>query len=92
MRTSPPSPLDHTSTSRSDCGYGSGRSKTASTTLKIAVLAPMPNASVSTVTTANPGLRNSVRIAKRRSLSMRGTSDGRVEAARHVRAASDQAS
>src|ERR1700738_3807576 len=35
-----------TSTSRSCDGYGNGRSKTASTTLKMAVEAPMPSASV----------------------------------------------
>ena len=35
-----------TVTSRSGSAYGSGRSSTASTTVKIAVLAPMPSASV----------------------------------------------
>src|SRR5918997_3845641 len=36
-------------------------------TLKIAVVAPMPNASVRTVIAENPGLRRNVRMAKRRS-------------------------
>jgi hypothetical protein len=39
-------------TSRSGCGYGSGFSSTPLTTLKIALLAPMPSASVRTVTAA----------------------------------------
>ena len=33
---------------RPDCSYGRGRSITALTTLKIAVLAPIPSATVST--------------------------------------------
>jgi hypothetical protein len=54
-------------TSRSGLRYGSGRSNTALTTLKIAVLAPMPNASVSTATAVKPGFFSNWRKAKRRS-------------------------
>src|SRR5947199_3401843 len=36
-------------------GYGSGRSRTAFTMLKIAVFAPIPSASVRTATRVNPG-------------------------------------
>ena len=44
---------------RSGCAYGNGRMSTLSTTVNIAVFAPMPNASVSTASAANPGeLRN----------------------------------
>ena len=50
-------------TSRSLSGYGSGRSSTASTTLKTAVVAPMPSASVTTAAMANPGLRARPRAA-----------------------------
>ena len=42
---------------RSGSPYGSGRSSTAWTTLKIAVLAPMPSASARTTTATKPGLR-----------------------------------
>ena len=42
---------------------GAGRSSTVSMTLKIAVLAPIPSASVSSATTANPGLATSRRTA-----------------------------
>jgi len=45
----------------SGLGYGSGRSSTPFTTLKIAVLAPMPSARVSTATVVKPGLRRKVR-------------------------------
>ena len=41
--------------------YGYGRSSTAFTTLKIAVFAPIPNASVSAATAVKPGLLRSVR-------------------------------
>ena len=54
-------------TSRPDSVYGNGRNKTAFTTLKIAVFAPMPSASVSTATAAKPGFFSSWRKAKRRS-------------------------
>ena len=40
---------------------GKGRSKTAFTTLKIAVLAPMPSASVNTATAVKPGFFPSIR-------------------------------
>ena len=55
------------STSSSARGNGSGRSRTASTMLKIAVFAPMPIAIVSTAMTVKPGDRRSVRIAYLRS-------------------------
>jgi hypothetical protein len=42
---------------------GSGRSSTPCTTLKIAVLAPMPRASVISATAVNPGVRASRRAA-----------------------------
>ena len=44
-------------------GYGSGRSNTPSSTVKIAVVAPMPSASVITTTALNPGVFRSVRTA-----------------------------
>src|SRR5437764_6120665 len=53
---------------RSASGYGSGRSKTALTMLKIAVFAPMPSASVRTATRVNPGALRSWRRANLRSL------------------------
>ena len=40
---------------REEFGKGSGRRTTALTTLNMAVLAPMPRASVRTVTAVNPG-------------------------------------
>lgn len=43
-------------TRRSAPGYGSACSSTALTTLKIAVVAPIPSASVSTVTAVNDGV------------------------------------
>jgi hypothetical protein len=55
-------------TSRSACGNGSGRSSTASTTLKIAVVAPMASARVATVTSVKPGARDKLRAASARSL------------------------
>jgi hypothetical protein len=42
-------------TMRFASGYGSGRRSTALITLKIAVFAPMPNASVRTAMSVNPG-------------------------------------
>ena len=48
-------------TSDSDCGYGRGLSSTPFTTLKIAVLAPMPSASVTTAIPVNIGARFSRR-------------------------------
>jgi hypothetical protein len=50
-------------TMRSGSGYGSGFSKTAFTTVKMAVLAPMPSASVRTATAVKPGFLRSVRNA-----------------------------
>ena len=47
--------------SSSGCGYGSGFSSTPSTTLKIAELAPMPMASVTTATLVNIGICTSRR-------------------------------
>jgi len=52
-----------------ECAYhgwrfdGSGRSTTACTTLKMAVVAPIPMASVSAATVVNPGMRASWRSA-----------------------------
>src|SRR5204862_6945291 len=46
-------------TNCSGCAYGRGRNKVASTTLKIAVVAPMPNAIVKMAMTVTPeDLRN----------------------------------
>jgi hypothetical protein len=44
--------------------YGSGRSSTAFTTLKIAEVAPMPSAIVRTAVIANAGWRRRLRNAK----------------------------
>src|SRR4030081_1257500 len=57
----------HTTTSRSGSLNGNGRSSTALTTLKIAVFAPMPSASVMTATAVNPGFFKSWRKANFRS-------------------------
>jgi hypothetical protein len=46
----------HTIVKRSGWAYGSGRSNTASTKLKIAVFAPMPSASTATAMEKKPGL------------------------------------
>jgi hypothetical protein len=46
---------------------GSGRRTTWSTSVKIAVFAPMPNAIESTASVVNSGARRSVRNAKRTS-------------------------
>src|SRR6185312_16389705 len=54
-------------TNRSDSGYASGRNSTASTTLKMAVFAPMPSASVSTATAVKPGFFSNWRKANLRS-------------------------
>src|SRR4051794_8815083 len=53
-------------------GYGSGRNKTASVTLKIAVFAPIPRARVSTATATKPGLLRNSRDAKRISFIAKG--------------------
>ena len=44
-----------TCTSRSACGNGSGRSRSASTTVKMAVVAPTASARVNTAVSTNPG-------------------------------------
>ena len=51
------------STSRCALAYGSGRSSTALTTLKIAVQAPMPSAIVTVATVAKPRFLRSPRAA-----------------------------
>jgi hypothetical protein len=50
-------------TRRPDSAKGSGRRRTASTRLKIAVLTPIPRASVATATTLKAGFLRSVRAA-----------------------------
>ena len=65
---------------RSMSAYGYGRSITASTTLKIAVVAPMPSASVSMTTAVKPGALRSVRSAKRTSLVTASTGRDRIDA------------
>src|SRR5215469_11812830 len=57
----------HSMTSWPAFGYGRGLKRTAFTTLKMAVLAPIPSASVNTATKAKPGLLRNCRNAKRRS-------------------------
>jgi hypothetical protein len=49
--------------SRSGCGYWSGCRTTPLTTLKIAVLAPMPSASVRIATMLNAGRLSNPRMA-----------------------------
>jgi hypothetical protein len=51
----------------SGLGYDSGRRITPFTIEKIAVLAPMPSASVSRATAVNTGLRRKSRMARRMS-------------------------
>ncbi len=53
---------------RSGSLSGNGRNNTALTTLKIAVFAPMPSASVATAIAVNAGFFNNPRIANRMSL------------------------
>src|SRR6267143_1814627 len=53
---------------RSAPGYGSGRSRTALTMLKMAVFAPMPSARVRIATAENAGFLISCRKARRRLL------------------------
>ena len=55
-------------TSRPGSWYGNGRSNTVLTTLKIAVVAPMPSAMVTIAVAAKPGLLRRVRAACARSL------------------------
>src|SRR6185295_923981 len=59
-----------TKTSRDESRNGSGASNIARTTLKIAVLAPMPSASVMMATAVKPGDRRSPRHAKRTSFML----------------------
>ncbi|MGH7446554.1 MAG: hypothetical protein ACRELT_03280 [Longimicrobiales bacterium] len=56
-----------TRTSRSGDSYGSGRSTTPFSTLKIALFAPIPSARVRMAMNANPGARASERKAYRTS-------------------------
>jgi hypothetical protein len=65
----PPRIVSLISTMAAGAAYGSGRSSTAWTTLKIAVFAPMPSASAAADTTVKPGLLRSMRKAKRKSWS-----------------------
>ena len=58
-----PGERSHSTASRSGSGYGSGSSNSALTTLKIALLAPMPMASEPTITAERAALRRSVRAA-----------------------------
>src|ERR1700691_4978762 len=58
---------------------GSGRSRTALTTLKIAVLAPMPRARVRMATRVKPGDFASMRMANLRSCRIEFIGDLRVE-------------
>jgi len=62
---------------RSGSGNGSGLSRTPLTTLKIAVLAPMPRAIVRMATAEKPGFLMSSRAAKRRSVTERLVSASR---------------
>src|SRR6266436_2453459 len=68
---------------RSASGYGSGRSNTALTMLKIAVFAPMPSASVTIATAENAGFLINCRKASRRLLITKG--DHRIDASRATR-------
>jgi len=56
-----PGAVSQTPTSLSGSGYGSGFSKTVLTTLNIAVFAPIPTASVISVTVVNIGERINLR-------------------------------
>src|SRR5438034_2680088 len=67
----PGPPLRSTTNSRSGSGNESGRNKTALTTLKMAVFAPMPSASVSTATAVKPGFFSNWRMANLRSFTQR---------------------
>src|SRR3954454_10666558 len=53
-----------TPTRRSASGYGRGLTRTPLTTLKIAVLAPIPSPSVRTATTEKSGARNRRRTVR----------------------------
>src|SRR5215469_8795358 len=62
-----PGECSHTAASRSGCGYGKGCNRSASITLKMAVLAPMPIASESTMATLEPKFLRIIRRAYWRS-------------------------
>src|SRR5262245_29151432 len=62
-----PGDRSHRTARRSGSGYGRGFSSSALTTLKIAVLAPIPIARDATITNVTPGVRLKVRRAYRRS-------------------------
>src|SRR5437016_1020100 len=61
--------LPRTDTSRLSSPHPSERSNTAWTTLKMAVVAPMPSASAATAAAVKPGVRSSPRTANLRSRS-----------------------
>ena len=58
-----PGDRSHSTASRSGLGYGKGFSRTPLTTLKIAVLAPIPMASDAMMMKVETGLRRSMRRA-----------------------------
>ena len=58
-------------TRASGCGYGRGLIRTALRTLKTAVVAPIPRASVATAAMVKPGVLRNVRMVNRRSRSNR---------------------
>jgi hypothetical protein len=61
--SAPSGDLSSSETICSGLSYGSGRSSTPSTMLKIAAFAPTPSASVRTAASANVGCFRSVRVA-----------------------------
>src|SRR5579884_887946 len=61
-----------------DCGNGSGLSSTAFTTLKIAVLAPMPRVRIMSADSANPGLFRRARSDWRREFMADGAAARRA--------------
>ena len=60
-----PGAVCHRPTSRSGSSNGSGLSRTPRTTLKMAVLAPMPSASVKMAISVNMGARRRRRATRR---------------------------
>src|SRR5215469_10471333 len=64
---------DVTHTSRSGAWNGSARNKTALTTEKTAMFAPIASASVETTANANPGWRRNCRSATKKSFHMVGS-------------------
>src|SRR6185436_3101515 len=71
-----PGDRSQSTASRSGFGYGSGFRSSALTTLKIAVLAPIPIASDATITRVDALLRRIIRTAYRRSCNMGGSPQG----------------